>query len=687
MYAAAHVTSVSRSTMSQPNVDPSDNNRAAQDRQEHSPLSDGTIEGRSHAEIRSQSRADLEQEFEIAFRKAQLEIARDNGAAAVTLSERAFEIANALFSPRDYRWPGVHELLGDAYREAGKLMLAEAHYLECAKKRLATEQTDPYADALLQLDLGKVYEELGEFDQALSTLDRALELLDGLSGSNHVERASTLLSRARVMRHADRPFDANRALVDAYNAFRDLPQHRFNEAAMLLLSTGQSFLAHDMPQEAVMLLSEAKHYCDSAPSSQPTERRLILASLGSALHANGQFDDALTMVDAAHELDQRYSHLYHQVQAALNKKEVLRHLSPELYAALVAGFGSERSQLNLDALKGQLLIEKGELHAGERVLRAALDRAKSLFGEHDPNTIPARLNLASTLYSSFRVLEAETVIQEAFELLQHQLPERVRAILASEEQDRETMLVDYLRFVEPDQRAAALKTLSDFSTVTHMYGAILASKKERYPSQELFETSTIISAATVQFDADPEDRALKLAGLARIHQIQGNEAEARRFVEEAGELLDNITHAAPSRGFALAALGIGEVLVENGDLDQAGVRLEEACTILDQIPRTRDTYAIVPALVANAQYFTALNRFDDAEPLLIRALDILERRGSEIHPLALTSLRELTQIAKQKGDFDRADEYDARAAVVFNQLDMLNDFKLFGDLPGPDQSF
>ncbi|MFN0101099.1 MAG: tetratricopeptide repeat protein [Bryobacteraceae bacterium] len=175
-------------------------------------------------------------------------------------------------------------------------------------------------------------------------------------------------------------------------------------------------------------------------------------------------------------------------------------------------------------------------------------------------------------------------------------------------------------------------------------------------------------AALNKREGNPDENGARIVeslaalGMLRTEQSRLDEAESlvRRGLERARKTLP------PGHSATVASMSaLGRVLLDRGKHDQAIQTLETAMSL--QAPSalpTQDSATIVSRLAMAHHY---AGRYDEAESLNRRLVDIYRTMYGEGHPESASSFINLGAIKHQRGEYREAENYYRDAAAIFGR--------------------
>ncbi|MEM9555909.1 MAG: serine/threonine-protein kinase [Acidobacteriota bacterium] len=344
--------------------------------------------------------------------------------------------------------------------------------------RVETELADqPLVQAAAFDTIGKVYQGLGLYDQALPLFDGALELRRAELGEDHLEVAASLAALGSLAAaSADYPRSEElhrRALAIQRHQYGDehpevaatltaltlalLRQGRYEEArghqqealeiqrqvldeddpalATSLCTLGHVLFEQGEARAAEELCREALEIRRRALGNDHPEVASSLFNLAIALARQGDFEGAEPLMREALAIRRKVfgeehpdvASVLHGLGMLLVQTGGMEEAEGLLRRALAMRrelLGENHVDLakNLSTL-ASLLRKRGDLEAAAALYREALDIGHRAIGRGHPGQAYALLELGQILMSLGRVGEAEPVLREAYEIRRRALPE------------------------------------------------------------------------------------------------------------------------------------------------------------------------------------------------------------------------------------------------------------------------
>jgi tetratricopeptide (TPR) repeat protein len=209
--------------------------------------------------------------------------------------------------------------------------------------------------------------------------------------------------------------------------------------------------------------------------------------------------------------------------------------------------------------------------------------------------------------------------------------------------DAETLLLQALQLVGPEDRAFVLNQLGQLATL----------KGELREAARYLQESLAVDIE--QKGEHNRSVAASLHALAGVLLAQGDLDGARRNLERSLQILAQILGTEVHRDVAAALHELARVLLEQGDLDGARRNLEHSLQIKAKVLGTDIHPEVAASLHELARVLYAQGDLDGARRHLERSLRIcVQVFGTELHPSVAASLHELAVVLQAQGDLDGA---------------------------------
>jgi serine/threonine-protein kinase len=464
----------------------------------------------------------------------------------------------------------------------------------------------PEVQAELRSVFGRVYANLGLFDQATPLLERALAQRRSVLGPLHASVASDMDLLGAALTNQNRFDEAERLLRDALDQRRRLLGNSSVETAGTLENLATLFEERGDFGAAEPLHREALAIRQSVLGDTAIEVANSLNNLGLILYRKGAYAEAEALYRQALDIDLRRLGENHPLTAAVmqNVGQVLqarRQLEDaEQYyrrslaaKRVVLGDTHPSVTISLNNLGNLVARQLGRLDEGEALTREALALDRAIFGERHTYVAQGLANLGVILRMKGEFAEAERLLRQALDMN--------RALLGDTHQSVATNYnnIGLVRY-----------QLGDLDGAVQLARVALAQYRQLLGEDHL---NTLTATGN----------------LARFLIEQGEAAEAEALSRAYLSKLDT-TRQEHSIHFISAQRALGHSLVAQGRVDEALPLLGRALERARREWAERDwRLADVQLVYGNA--LAAKGRYADAEPLLRAAHATFQQRRTE-HP-------------------------------------------------------
>jgi serine/threonine-protein kinase len=436
--------------------------------------------------------------------------------------------------------------LADPERTAGQTVTAR-EILDRGAGRVAERVDDPVVRSQLLDLMGRVYKNLGLYDQALGLMEESLALRRTRVGEPAV--ADSLGHLAALHQQRGEYQEAAQRLEEALELNRRLGDHDGVSFARLLDQRGLLRLTSGDYQaaEADLLQSLAlrRRFGDLAAVAESS------SNLGGLYFTLGRSDEAAASFRESLDLRRRLLGTEHPaVAATLNNlaavyarggnwraAEPLYREALERYRKLL---GDEHPRVATSVNNLALLYyETGDDEAALPLFRESLALRRRLLSPEHPEIAQSLTNLGLLLQRRGELEEAEGMLREALEIRRRSLGEDHPNVFAGlnnlalalaargELAEAEALLVESLRRLRAqlgEEHPLVAINLSNLASVLHQKG-------DRVGAEELYRRSLELRRATLP-NGHPH-LAFSLLGLGRLLHERGEEAAAAALLREA----------------------------------------------------------------------------------------------------------------------------------------------------------
>ncbi len=470
----------------------------------------------------------------------------------------------------------------------------------------------PEVQAEMLSVLGRVYSNLGLYDEAAALVERSVTLRRGLHGDRHLSVATTETQLADVYQDLGQYQAAESLLTRALALGRELHGTRSEAVAYSLDRLATAYQEQSRYDEAEPLYREALEIRTALLGPDHldvAESKLNLALLlwwkgdydGSERLAREAMDTRRAQLGPRHALVSEAMHNLAQVQQLRGELAEAEDLFRESLVIKREVFGNVHPRVTVHLNNyARVLRDRGKYAEAEPLYREALALDRQIFGEEHPYVAASLDNLAALLTDRGKFAEADSLHALALAMHRRLLGERhVRVAFG-------LYNIAMLRYRQGDLARAEATHREALAIYREIYGpdhltvmvistGLAAALRER---GALAEAEAIYRAAKERFEPGMPQMRTRLGpvlvGLGRTLVAAGRPAEALPQLERGLEIQRDTWGEADWRT-AEARLGLGTCLAALG-------RRAEAAPLLR---RSRD----------------ALRPFQAAQPVLVRWAD------------------------------------------------------------------
>ena len=366
----------------------------------------------------------------------------------------------------------------------------------------------------------------------------------------------------------------------------------------------------------------------------PEEGSLARTLIGQADVARARGDDsaAITHLRAAVDAARSAGAVAEEAAAAVGIMDLTRSAAdlamaePLVARALALAPGETAAEAEALRLLAAVSAAAGDRATAETSLRQAVEVAERALGQDHERLAPLLCDLGLLLVGDGLLVEAEA---------------RLRRCLAIDDAGE---TVRHL-----DRRLRQISTLE-------ILGALAIAKGEAAESEALMRRAVALS--TLEPSLGPADVADALNGLAKVVIDRGGTREAGRLAGRALALYERVydgRHAEVTE----VLVTLAAVRATAGEADAAVALLRRAARVAD-LENARPV--VKAAAVANlGALWMSGGRYQDAEPLLERALELGELAVGTGHPGLLRPVQMLADCYRLRGRFPEAGALYERA--------------------------
>jgi eukaryotic-like serine/threonine-protein kinase len=461
--------------------------------------------------------------------------------------------------------------------------------LDRGTERLAADPgLEPAVRAEMLSVLGRVYQQLGLYDQALPLLEEALGLNDVVFGPRSLEVAASNALLASVLHERDefdraevvarRALDLRRELLGAGDT---LVAISMSTLASVLNGRGEMEEAERLHREALEIVRQ-----HGSPALVATD----LSNLGVTLWRRGRFDEA-------------------------------RPLAEEALAIRRDLYGDEHTEVatSLNNL-ATIVRDMGDYDRAEELYREAVAVRGRLLGEAHPHVALLLNNLAGLQHMQGRIEEAEQTAQAALAIRREAFGDHHPRVAES------LHMMAFLRYVRRDNAGAAEyferaleiwrpelgDTHPNVLTVLHNLGAVRREQGDLDGAEEALREALALRRQVLGEDHPDIGSSHNNLGLVLARKGEYEAAE-ESFRAALATWRTALGDGHPRVAYAL--LDLGRMFVDLERFDEAEPLLREALEIR-LAGLEEDSAPVAMARLHLGRALLGLDRFAEAEPLL-----------------------------------------------------------------------
>ena len=281
--------------------------------------------------------------------------------------------------------------------------------------------------AELRQVFGRVYANLGLYDQATAQLTRSLEERRTLYGPRHVQVADAMDELGQTLTTRDKLDEAEPLLREAVAQRREFLGNQSPELAQSLDHLGILLRVRNNFAGADSALREALDIRRATLGPRAAQVAASLNSLGLVLFWKAKYAEAEPLYREALSIQDETIGTEHPLtaQTVQNLAQTLERQrkldeAETLYRRALAikrktlGDNHPSVTINLNNLGGFLLRERGKIDEAEAMTREALALDRKMFGENHENVAASLDNLATILREKAEFDEAERLYRQAY---------------------------------------------------------------------------------------------------------------------------------------------------------------------------------------------------------------------------------------------------------------------------------
>lgn len=381
--------------------------------------------------------------------------------------------------------------------------------LDRGAERVDRLSDQPSLQAASLTTIGRVYRELGLFDEAEPLLERSLELRRRRFGEAHPEIAESLRELALLNHEVGDHAAAEAHFREALELLREVFGRRHPRVAEILNDLGLLLYEQERYDAAEPLLREALEQTRELLGDDDLRLAHVLNNLGLLLHDRGDLDGAERIYRESLTLTRaQVGETHPDTASSLNNLAVLLH-------------------------------DRGDLEGAQILHRESLELRRRLYGDRHPAVAVAAYNVARLDHSLGHADRAEKLYREALTITREVLGDEHRYVaimshhfgrLLRDQGKLEEAEARLLESLELKRRIAGA-TRPAVTEVLVELARLREAQQRLGDAEELYRRALDIGLRNRESD-DPE---LARSGvlLARLLVRRGERAEARRLVREA----------------------------------------------------------------------------------------------------------------------------------------------------------
>jgi tetratricopeptide (TPR) repeat protein len=378
----------------------------------------------------------LEELFEYTdpFGTADPGAARGTSITAKQLLDRGLSKVNSSFEDRPLIQARLMATLGKVYRNLGHFEEAEPMLRQALALRRRTLGNEHLQVAASLNDLARLREAQGDYESAEQQYQAALAMRRRLLGNEHLAVAGSLNSLGSVFFIQGKYAEAIELYQEALAMRRRLHGNQHLDVADSLFSLALAQVYNGDLESAERHFREALAMRRQLLGNEHPLVAANLRQLGQMARYRGDLDSAESLLREALAIQRRVLGNQHldvadslndlaivlQSKDDLDGAEVLYRESLAIYRRLL---GNEHHWVAI-ALNNLALVlnAKGDLDGAEMLFREALAMSQRLLDSEHPDIALCRANLGAALLARGQLTEAEALLREALETFTSALP-------------------------------------------------------------------------------------------------------------------------------------------------------------------------------------------------------------------------------------------------------------------------
>ncbi|MEO8336150.1 MAG: tetratricopeptide repeat protein [bacterium] len=495
-----------------------------------------------------------------------------------------------------------------------------------AKRIEADFEKEPALQTAMLREIGRVYQNLGLFDDAEPLVRRAVRTLHTVSAP--AELAAGLQQLGELQRSRAKYADAEAHFREALALRRAMVPPPIDDITESLRGLADVLGEQRRHDAADSLYREALAMARTAHGDKSTETAAALYAFAVSFHNRGKFAEGDTLF-----------------------REAIA-----IYGAIPSSRDPLAASARLSLATVMLFREK--YADAEPLIREALALRRATYGNDHTLTYQAMTALGTLLHNTSRFTEAETVLREAHDGLRRQTSDAHPDMLAAKQLLGATM-VDVGRYAEGEQlyREAmdGYRQIYGPDSPNMIYSKHLLAESEishgKLDSAEA-HFGEVVKDAQHAFGPVHPFVALGLRGIARVALERGRpdsaEATARRALVMLGKMRPN------HRYLLGVKRTLGEVLTARGRFKEADSLLSGVLAI-ERVALSAQHVDLARTLMAYGALHVAMRDAEGAEPSLREALAIRRARLGDEHWATAVTESELGAAVAALGQKEEAE--------------------------------
>ena len=529
----------------------------------------------------------------------------------------------------------------------------------------------PETQSAMRHTLAKSYLSLGEYAEARTHVEAAMELQNSALGETHPESLSTLILRAEIQLRCCEYREANETFTRAVDLCRKsqgddhvLTLNGVRGQGISWAKLGRLVAARELFQE--LYRTQSATFGENHRDSLETRREL--AEVSAAMGEHHEAIDAFTAIrDIAREQLGQVHPLTLKIESGiaaskieLGQYEDARKILQLVVDATTASLGDAHPETILrKSSLASISLKQGQLEESASLQRKLLAVAEERLGRKHLITIQIATSLADVLNEQGAIDEAKSLYENALSIAEQLLePNSLQSLK--------------LRF----RSAAALAFEGNYDEALRQWHAILEIQRNGYSTSHPDTLKTLSAIAgvwmaqgryaeaktalneikTVAQQVFGHNHPLELDASSKLASIAGLEGKIEECNECFRSTLDacNKAYGAKSPITIDTLINFSESLSRSGFHAEALLLQEKLLTSVKEVFGSNHsaTYRVLDSMATS---LNALARHDEAKKLGQQLLDLRSKNLGEHHPLTLRSANNLGCCLLTAGNFKDAE--------------------------------